>query len=228
MQSVIFMKTLIINYKAYKEGIDNGTEIALTSKNAAQKFNVDIVLAVPFTFCRGAAKITKAISQGMDPVEPGAFTGKVSWYEVHKSGCIGTLINHAENGLQLDDVEKLVGICRKNSLQSYVCASSLEEASAVAKFDPTAVAYEPTELIGAAMRDGGASVSRENGEIVKDFADMVHESSDSLALIGAGIKDSADVRKSVALGSDGVVVSSVIMKGDFRSKIEELSAALVG
>jgi triosephosphate isomerase len=220
------MKTFIINYKAYKDGIDNGTEIALASRQAAEKFKVNIIVAVPFTFLRGGAKITKAIAQRMDPVEPGAFTGKTSWYEIYKSGCKGTLINHAESQLPMRDIEKEVALCKLNSLESYVCVASLEEASAVAKFNPTAISYEPVELIGAAMREGGVSVATANEEIVKDFVNLVHENSSSSALIGAGIKDAADVRKSVELGSDGIIAASVIMKGDFKKKIEELAGAL--
>lgn len=220
------MKTFIINYKAYREGIDKGTEIALASRQLADKFNVDIILAVPFTFCRGAAKITKAIAQGMDPVEPGAFTGKVSWYEIFKSGCEGTLINHAENRLPMKDIEKLVALCSLNSLKSYVCVASLEEASAVARLNPTAISYEPTELIGAAMEEGGVSVANAKEEIVRDFVALVHGNSSSMALIGAGIKNAADVKKSVQLGSDGIIVSSVIMKGDFKDKIGELAGSL--
>lgn len=220
------MKTFIINYKAYKEGIDRGTEIALAARQMADKFDVDIIIAVPFTFLRGAAKITKAIAQGIDTAEPGAFTGKVSWYEILRSGCKGSLINHAENQISMKDIEKLVAICKLNSLQSYVCVKSLEEASLVAKMNPTAISYEPPELIGAAMASGGVSVATANEKIVKDFVTLVHGASDSLALIGAGIKDSADARKSVELGSDGIVVASVIMKGDFEKKIEELAGSL--
>lgn len=219
------MKTFIINYKAYKEGIDNGTEVALTAKQAAEKFNVDIIVAVPFTFCRGAAKITKAIAQGMDPVEPGAATGKVSWYEIFKSGCKGSLINHAENRKPMTEVEKIITVCKVNSLLSYVCVASLEEAKLIAKLNPTAISYEPPELIGAAVK-GGVSVATAKEATVKDFVGIVHDNSDSLALIGAGIKDAADVKKSVELRSDGILVASVIMKGDFHKKIEELAGAL--
>jgi triosephosphate isomerase len=220
------MKTFIVNYKAYKEGIDNGIDIALASREIADQFNVDIIVAVPFTLCREAARITKAIAQGIDPVEPGAATGKVSWYELFKSGCKGSLINHAENRRPMGEIEKLVNICKLNYLESYVCVASLEEAKEVAKLNPTAVSYEPPELIGSAMREGGASVATANEEIVKDFVTIVHGNSDSLALVGAGIKEAADVKKSVELGSDGILVASVIMNRDFRRKIEELAGAL--
>jgi triosephosphate isomerase (TIM) len=219
------MKTFIINYKAYKEGIDNGIEIAIASREAAEKHKADIILAVPFTLCRGAAKITKSISQGIDPVEPGAFTGKVSWYEILKSGCKGSLINHSENRMPFEEVEKAVKLCKLNSLESYVCVSSPDEVESVARLNPTAISYEPSELIGAALKGDGASVVTKE-KAVQEFVKMVKDNSGSFALIGAGIKDAVDVKKAIELGCDGILVSSVIMKGDFRKKIEELAGAL--
>ncbi|HUB92822.1 MAG TPA: triose-phosphate isomerase [Candidatus Saccharimonadales bacterium] len=220
------MKTFIINYKAYKEGIDRGIEIAMAAKEAGEEFGVGIIVAVPFTLCRGAAKITRAISQGISPVEPGPATGQVSWYEVLKSGCVGSLINHSENRMAMGDIEKAVSLCRKNGLLSYVCVADMDEARRVASFGPAAIAYESKELIGAAMKEGGKSVAAAKGDVVKGFVELVHSNSKSLALIGAGIKDASDVAKSMELGSDGIIVSSVIMKGDFKRKIKELAGAL--
>lgn len=222
------MKTFIINYKAYKEGVDNGIEIALAARETSERLKLDVVVAVPFTLCRGAAKLTRAIAQKIDPIEPGASTGHVSWYEIARSGCKGSLINHAENRMAMGDVRKAVGICKNNGLESYVCVASLDEAREVARMNPTAVAYEPPELIGAAVKGLDVSVTTADERIVREFVELVHGLSDSLALIGAGIKDANDVRKGVELGSDGVMVSSIIMKGDSRSKMEELAAALVG
>lgn len=221
------MKTLIINYKAYREGIDSCLDIARTAHEAALGHGVDVITAVPFTLCKEAASAGKAIAQGMDTVEPGAATGHVSWYEIQKAGCIGSLINHAENRIAAEEVRRTVEICRANSLLSYVCVANMEEAREVSQMNPTAISYEPVELIGSAMK-GGASVATADASAVKKFTDLVHGYSGSLALIGAGIKNADDVRKSVELGSDGILVSSVVMKGDFRSKIDELAGSLVG
>ncbi len=217
------MATLIINYKAYKEGIDNGIEIAMEARRAAEKFGVEIIVAVPFTLCRGAAKITRTISQGIDPVDPGAFTGHVGWYEIMKSGCIGSLVNHAEKRMGIGEIGKAVEMCRKGGLLSFVCVKDLVEAGEVLKFSPTAVAYEPVPLIGS-----GRSVSGAEPGIVREFNEKVHGSGSSLALVGAGVSGPEDIRKGVELGSDGFLVASAVMKGDFRTKIGELAAALVG
>lgn len=218
------MKTFIINYKAYKEGIDKGIDIAMASRSIAERLGVEIIVAVPFTLCRGAAKITKAIAQRIDPVDAGAFTGNVSWYEISKSGCVGTLINHSENRIDFKDMKKLVGLCSDNSLKSYVCVENLEEARKVIALNPTAVIYEPKSLIG-----GEFSVSMAQPEIVKDFVEAVHEKKGVLALIGAGIRNPEDVERAIELGCDGILAASGIMKSqDYRKKIEELAKPLVG
>jgi triosephosphate isomerase (TIM) len=218
------MKTFIINYKAYKEGIDKGIDIAMASRAIAERLGVEIIVAVPFTLCRGAAKITKAIAQRIDPVDVGAFTGHVSWYEISRSGCVGALINHSENRASFDDTKKSVEFCAGNSLKSYVCVESLEEVRKVLDLSPTAVVYEPRSLIG-----GDLSVSLAQPGIVRDFVEMVHRRRGVLALIGAGIKDSKDVEKAVELGCDGILAASGVMKAqNYRKKIEELAGALVG
>lgn len=217
------MRTFIINYKAYREGIDRGIEIAMASRELADKLKIDIIVAVPFTLCRGAAKITRAISQGLDPIEPGAATGRVSWYEISKSGCVGALINHSENRMEMRDVEKVVSICKENSLLSYVCVESMVEARKVVGFGPTAISYENPSLIG-----GKKSVAEAEPGMVKEFVELIHNGCDSSALIGAGINSGADVKRCVDLGSDGILVASAVMKGGFKEKIDELGRELVG
>ncbi len=216
------MKTLIINYKAYREGIDSGIEIAIEARHASEKFGVDIIVAVPFTLCKGAAKITRAISQSIDPVDPGASTGHVGWYEIKKSGCLGSLINHAEKRTSMDDVKRAVGMCKENGLLSFVCVRDQKEADEVLKLEPSAVAYEPASFIGS-----GVSVSGAEPETVSEFCKRVHLHGSPLALVGAGVSNAEDVRKCMELGSDGVLVASAVMKGDFKAKISELAAALV-
>ena len=99
---------------------------------------------------------------------------------------------------------------------------STDEAREIAKFEPTAIAYEPPELIG-----GDISVSSAKPEIVKEFCDIVKNGSKSLPLIGAGIKTSEDVKKSVELGSEGILVASGVMKAeDTKEVISELAEAL--
>src|SRR3972149_5942900 len=63
-------------------------------------------------------------------------------------GVAGTLLNHSERSVPLDDLEVLIPRCTKLGLEVVCCADDLAEAEAVARFFPDYVAIEPPELIG--------------------------------------------------------------------------------
>ncbi|MDP8012742.1 MAG: triose-phosphate isomerase [Nanoarchaeota archaeon] len=223
------MGILIINYKSYKEAVDDGLSIAEAAKEVSKELNVKIILSPPFTMLKDIARISPSIAQGMDLEEPGAHTGHVSWYEIKKSGAVGVLLNHSENRIASKDgkidyekLSSLIHLCLDHGLDAYVCVENIEEAEKVVSFNPTAIAYEPPELIG-----GNISVSTAKPSVVRDFCNTVKKASNSLALIGAGIKSGEDVRKSLSLGADGVLVASGIIKAkDFSAAIRELSLPL--
>ncbi len=212
---------LVINYKAYAEGIDKGIEIAYAAREAADSYGVDVVVAAPFTLCREISRITHTIAQSIEPIDPGAFTGRVGGYEIRKAGCSGALINHAENRKVDREIEACVEACKKNMLESYVCVDGISEARKAVALGPSAVAYEPKELIGS-----GISVSGAKPDIIGDFVRITKEREGVVALAGAGISSAKDIEACVRLGCGGVLVSSAVMKGDFRRVIKEFAEAL--
>ncbi len=223
------MKSFIINYKAYKEGVDLGLDIAKAAAEVSEKTGVDVIVAPPFTLLRESSKMVKTIAQSIDDKGPGAFTAHVSWYEIKKSGSTGTLLNHSEyryvsEGENIDYARlgKAIDACKQNGLFTYVCVQNVSEAGEVLKLRPTAIAYEPPELIG-----GDISVSTAKPEMVKEFCDIVKNVSGVLPLIGAGIKTANDVKTSVDLGSEGILVASGVMEAtDFKNVILELAEPL--
>ncbi|MCW1312164.1 MAG: triose-phosphate isomerase, partial [Candidatus Parvarchaeota archaeon] len=156
------MKTLIINYKAYEEAFTNGQDIAKYSNELSKTSGVSIVVAPPFTILKDISKIAKTIAQGVDEVDPGAFTAHVTWFELKQAGAAGTLLNHSEerythskNGpIDYAALKMAVDKCTDAGMETYVCVQNLEEAKEVLKMNPTGIAYEPPELIG-----GNVSVS---------------------------------------------------------------------
>ena len=224
------MKTLIINYKAYKEAFTNGIDIAKYSNELSKTSGVSIIVSPPFTILRDTAKIAKTIAQGMNEVDPGAFTAHVTWFELKQAAVAGTLLNHSENRyisskngpIDYAALKMAVDKCTTAGMETYVCVQNLEEAKEILKMKPTGIAYEPPELIG-----GNISVSNSKPDIVKEFCSLVKENSQSLALIGAGIKGKEDAEKSVELGSDGLLVASGILKtNDYKSVINDLVEGL--
>ncbi|EEZ93110.1 MAG: triosephosphate isomerase [Candidatus Parvarchaeum acidiphilum ARMAN-4] len=224
------MKTLIINYKAYEEAFTKGIEIAKYSGELSKSSGVSIVVSPPFTILKETVKFAKTIAQGVNDVDPGAHTGHVTSFELKQAAVAGALLNHSENRypntkdgkLDYAAIKVAVDKCMNLGLETYVCVQNLDEAREVLKMKPTGIAYEPPELIG-----GNISVSNSKPEIVKEFCSIIKNNSNSLALIGAGIKGKEDAEKSVELGSDGLLVASGIMKSDdYKSIIEELVKGL--
>ena len=224
------MKTLIINYKAYEEAFSRGLEIARYSKEISDKSGVSIIIAPPFTMLKDTKSLVKTIAEGMDENDPGAFTAHITWFELKSAGVAGTLLNHSEERysyakggeIAYDKLKEAVDKCKAAGLETYVCVQNIDEAKEVVKMKPTGIAYEPPELIG-----GTVSVSNSKPEIVKEFCTLVKTGSDSLALIGAGIKGREDAEKSVELGSDGLLVASGILKtDDYKSVIADLVRGL--
>lgn len=220
------MRTLIINFKAYREAFAKGHEIAEYAAALSKKSGVSIIIAPPFTMLKELNGTVKTIAQGMDEEDPGAFTAHITWFELKNSGISGTLLNHSEErysyskggDIAYGELKEAVDKCASAGLETYVCVQNLEEAAEVSKMNPTAIAYEPPELIG-----GEVSVSTSKPEVVREFCDNVKNSSHSLALIGAGIKGKGDAEKSVELGSDGLLVSSGILKADdYKKLMDEL------
>ena len=223
-------KVLIINYKAYKEAFSKGLDIASYAKRLSTETNVEVIVAPPFTMLSETTKIAKTIAQGVDEVDPGAFTAHITWFELKAVGVSGTLLNHSEERyaysrggpLDYDKIKEAVDKCKAAGLETYVCVQDTQEAEEIAKINPTGIAYEPPELIG-----GDVSVATSKPDIVKEFCEVVKNNSSCLALIGAGIKGKEDALKSVELGSDGLLVASGILKEEnYRAVIDELVSGL--
>ncbi len=224
-------RVLLINYKAYKEAFTKGVDIANAAAEVSKETGVDVIVAPPFTMLKETKDLVKTIAQGVDEVDPGAFTAHITWFELKQSGVAGTLLNHSEKRytyskggeIAYDKLQQAIEKCKAAGLETYVCVENLEEARKVAAMEPTAVAYEPPELIG-----GNISVTSAHPDIVKEFSDLIKENSSSLPLIGAGVKRAEDAKKSVELGAEGVLVASgIILANDFKAEIRNLASAMV-
>ncbi len=224
-------KVLLINYKAYKEAFTKGVDIANAAAEVSKETGVDVIVAPPFTMLKETKDLVKTIAQGVDEVDPGAFTAHITWFELKQSGVAGTLLNHSEERysyskggeIAYDKLQQAIEKCKAAGLETYVCVENLEEARKVAAMEPTAVAYEPPELIG-----GNISVTSAHPDIVKEFSDLIKENSSSLPLIGAGVKRAEDAKKSVELGAGGVLVASgIVLANGFKAEIRDLASAMV-
>ncbi len=219
---------LIINFKTYAEATGRrALELAKTAEKVARELDVCIVVCPQHV---DLAKVAESVevpvfAQAIDPVEPGAHTGHVTAYAVKEAGAVGTLVNHSERRVRLDEIRRILDLARKYGLFTVVCAATSEEAAAIAILRPGAVAVEPPELIGT-----GRAVSKEKPELVTDSVKLVHAvAPDVPVLCGAGIESGEDVRRAIELGTQGVLVASAIVKArNWEEKIREMAQWLIG
>ena len=210
---------ILINFKTYKESTGGkALELAKICEKVAKKYGANIAVAPQYIdlkeICENVGILVFA--QHIDPIEDaGKHTGHVVAENLKKIGVRGTLINHAEHRLKLEEIKKCVVIARKNKLISVCCAATLKKVKEIAKFKPNFIAYEDPTLIGTLR-----SVSKLQPKTVKDFATMLKKINPKIIpLCGAGVADGADVKAALELWTKGVIVATAVVKTKTPEKV---------
>ncbi len=202
--------TVMINFKTYDEasGYD-AEELVKICETISKETHKGISCCTQATDLHRCAKYTVPIfGQHEDTEVPGGHTGKNSIKSLKENGALGSLVNHSEDRISFEKIEKLITLLRKADLISIVCVRDVHEAKGIAKLHPDVIAIEPPELIG-----GDISVTSANPAIISDTVKAVHEiNSDIIILCGAGVKTGDDVRKAIELGAEGVLIASGVTK----------------
>lgn len=202
---------IIINFKTYSQGIGNrALTLARLAETISQEYSVYIGLAPQFTDLQTVAQQVDipVFAQHIDVYLPGSHTGHILPEAVKATGATGTLLNHSERQLNLKEIESAVQRCRETNLLSIVCADTPKKTVQVAAFQPDMVAIEPPELIGT-----GIPVSQAQPEIVANTVSMVRKlDAEMTILCGAGITTGDDVAAALALGTQGVLLASGVVK----------------
>jgi len=219
------MSIFVINLKLYEETLgENGRKLAEHAKKISSRLGVNIVFAPAFTDIRLLSGLVPVIAQHIDAVEPGAQTGHITAEAVKMAGVIGTMINHSEKKIALEEIEKYVLRAKKNDLMTICCADSPESAAKIAKLSPDYVLIEPPELIGSAN-----SVSKTKPYVISRTAELVKAVNQNVGVIcGAGVSTGEDARIAKSLGAIGVAVASAIAKSKTPERvIEDIANGLV-
>jgi triosephosphate isomerase len=207
------MKTplIIVNFKCYEESTgESALKLAKICESVSKEYKIEIAVVPQFTDINVISKKVNIpiLSQHLDPIKPGAFTGHVSALALKQSGVVGSLINHSERKLSLDKIKECIKIAKIYGLISVCCSANVNESKEIAKFAPDFIAYEPPELIGT-----GVSVSQTKPEVVTDIVSEVKKiNSNVKVLCGAGITKGEDVKKALELGTVGVILASGVVK----------------
>ena len=202
---------IIVNFKTYIESTGKrGAELAKIADKVSMESGVSIAVAPQFTDLKSIVEDVEipVLSQHLDPIKPGAYTGHILADGVKAAGASGTLLNHSERRIKISEIEEVLSLARSADLASLVCTDTPGVSAAVASLMPDMIAIEPPDLIGT-----GVAVSRARPELITDSIRrirLVNESSEILC--GAGVSSAEDVGKALQLGTRGVLVASSVVK----------------
>ncbi|MCL5783612.1 MAG: triose-phosphate isomerase [Candidatus Thermoplasmatota archaeon] len=208
--------SVIINLKHYEISSGKSCERFLSSFIGMDiPENIRVVFALNPIDLRIARNFPELefYSQHVDSTGYGAFTAKISMESLMDLGISGSIINHSENRLNKNVISGTLDKAARMDFPVVVCSENLAEAGEYSRLKPEFVAYEPPELIG-----GDISVTSSKPDIIRDVVSLCSVNGVSV-LVGAGIKNSDDFRKSLELGAHGVLLASgiVLSKDPLRS-----------
>ena len=217
---------ILLNLKTYEQSMgQKAIDFARIAERVYEKTGISIAVA-PQIIDIAAVTVsseTPVFSQHIDPVYYGKYTGHVLPEAVAEAGAIGTLLNHSECQIPLEQIEESIKRAREVDLITVVCVDTVETAKRVALLNPDAIAIEPPELIGS-----GISVSTAQPEIVSGAVEAVHTiNPDVKVLCGAGITNGEDASAALDLGAKGILVASGVVKAEDPYKaLLELARAM--
>ena len=229
--TVDLSKSIVVNFKTYEEATgDRALALARACGKVAAKTGANIVVAVQAV---DIARISKAVSipvfaQHIDPAKYGSCTGWILPEALIQAGAVGTLINHSERKLTIDEIKARVEKAKQVGLTTIVCSGmktndeTIAETKKIAALGPDYIAAEPPELIG-----GDVSVTTRPELITAVVAAVAEVNGAVGVLTGAGVKTGEHVRDAIRLGTKGVLLASGVTKAaDPKKALLDLAAGL--
>lgn len=202
---------IFVNYKTFEEG-SGAKAVALTKilEEVAHETEIKIIPVVQTIDAEAviAATTLEVWIQHVDPLSYGAHTGWTLPEEAARVGVSGVFLNHSEH--KFDNFDALYTANEKAmsaNLKTLIFAGTLDELKKISELAPTYVAYEPPELVGSTT----TSVARAQPEVISQASDIATAAGEPL-IVGAGVSQMADVKKSLELGAVGVAVATAIVK----------------
>lgn len=208
---------ILINFKAYENSFGKkAIDLSKKIEKISIEHSTEIILAVPAVMIPILSQEVSLpiYAQHVDGVELGAHTGAITPEMIKEAGAKGSLLNHSEKRLRIDEIHNALSRMKKLNLESVVCADRYELVYPLALLQPTAVLIEPPELIGT-----GISVSKAKPEVITDAVKEINKVQDVYLIAGAGISNGDDVYTAIKLGSAGIGVASAVMKAKEPEKL---------
>jgi triosephosphate isomerase len=218
---------LIVNFKTYAQATgEMAVKLARIIEEVARKHEANAAIAVQPFDLRWVAKSVDipVLAQHLDPITPGSHTGWLLPEAAKEAGAVGSLINHSERPLPIDQIQASVKRIKELGMVSVVCASDVEMAARLASLDPDVIAVEPPELIGS-----GVAVSKAKPEVVSNSVKRIKEINPRIhVLCGAGVSSGEDAKRALELGAEGVLLASyVVCAKDQRAATEDIITGML-
>lgn len=204
---------IFVNFKTYEQGTGGkAVELAKIIEEVASVAQIKIIPVVQAGDIKEIASSAtlEVWAQKVDAVEFGAHTGATVAEAVLEDGATGTFLNHSEAKFgTFDELSKAFDRAKDVGLKTLVFAQTMEELRNVCSLGPTYVAYESPELIGATT----TSIVEESVEVIKEAYDVSRNAGIPL-IIGAGVHNAREVKKSLELGAVGVAVATDVVRAE--------------
>ena len=137
--------------KCYIYG-DEVLRMAKAADAASVRHDVDVLFITPYVDIRRVRENCPhliILAPYMDTLRPGRGMADILPEALKDAGAQGVVINHCERPMMLSAIKKTIDRANELDMLSFVCADSIEEARAVAQFNPDIINPEPSELIGS-------------------------------------------------------------------------------
>lgn len=212
-----------IGVKNYVYG-DDVLRMAVHADNCSRKYDVDVVMIVPYTEIRRICEHTQNLhvfAPYMDTLRPGRGMADVLPEAIKAAGAVGVVINHCERPMTLPQMKATIDRARELDLLVFGCADSLAETRALAQLHPDIINPEPNELIGGGGGVSSAEYVQANIRAVKDiYEDIIVEQA-------AGVSSPDEVYNFIYAGCEATGAASGIFNAkDPLQMAEDMIAAV--
>lgn len=214
---------LLVNPKSYLYG-DESLALAKATDVIAEKYGLTMFFSCPFADIRYIKEHTKHIivtAQHMESLKPGRGMGHVLPESLKAAGAGAVVLNHAENPLTVHELYAAVQRAKELGLLTIVCADSVTEGEALARFNPDILLCEPTNLIGTGETAG-------DNYIFDSCSKIKAVNPDIAVMIASGITTAEDCYRVIFLGAEGTGATSGILNApDPAVRVEEMTKAII-
>ncbi|TQL67377.1 triosephosphate isomerase [Nocardioides albertanoniae] len=184
--------------------------LVVAAARAGDEHGVTVLVTVPTALIapvRDLGTSALVLAQGMSTARVGSSMNRVTAESLVDAGAAGVMLNHDAD--PLDDIHLGLALERAHDLhlQTIVCAGTSADATRFAALRPSAVLFEPPELIGS----GGADPRGWIGASTKAIHDA---GSGVLAMHAGGVATPEIARSIMARGADGTGATNGVLSAD--------------